>query len=312
MDVLQNWFFMALMTPTLWAIGCLVDSCLIGRRIYRRASDGAIISCLFCILPLTLVPVMAPGATITIDVERNLPVYAIASGIAYTAHLFFYFRVLHRLNDVSGAETFMSLSVLIVPLFAWLILGEVLPARFYVAFIIAAAAVALLCLPVLKYAGAGMLFNMGGGVVCVSLSMVWQAQALHSYGFAVSTIYFNLACFCIAMIVLAMDKRIRRRILRICRKYPAVLLSSEALGILAVLASHRATQQGPSVSLVALIECLLPAFIIFISFLLIRLHRLSPVLHRDSYRTLSMQVQWLPSKIGALFMLMIAMTSLSI
>ncbi len=310
MFVLEHWLIMALLTPALWAVGALVDSCLIGARIYRKAIDGAIVSCLFCMLPVVAIIVTQPSVVMAVGTGQELPTPAVAAGVAYAAHLYFYFRILRRLNDVSGAETFIALSVVIVPVFAWLLLGEVLPSHFYLAFFIAAVGVLLQCLPALKKAGVVLFVDMVACVLCVSLSMVLQAYALKAQGFVAPTLAFNLACFTVAAVVVVCNRRIRRRIKKLFRRHANLLLITEALGIAALLSSHRATQQGPSVSIVALIECLLPVFIIAISFVLIGLHRMKPLLSRDNYRTLLLQVRGVSSKIAAFGFLVLSLSSL--
>ena len=309
MELSQNWLLMALLTPTLLAIDCLVASCLIGRKIYRAPSDGAIVSCLFCLLPAMAILGWHRGEVPGPPNASGLPLGAVLAGIAFAVHLLFYFRTLFRLNDVSGAETFISLSVLIVPLFAWLLLGEVLPARFYLAFVIATGGILLQCLPVLRSMGLSMTVDMLVAVVSISLSMVLQARALETHGFASATLAFDLSCCTLAAGVVLCRPRLRRRLLSLGRSFAGVLIASELLGLLAVMSSHRATQYGPSVSVVALIECLLPLIIILVSLTLIGLNRYAPLL-REHRETLMLQVRDVPSKAAALTLLLISVASL--
>lgn len=312
MDLSQNWLLMAMLTPTFWAIGCLLDSCLIDRKVYRKPSDGAIISCLFCIVPALAVMGTESTNVQRVILESGVPITAIAAGVAYATHLVFYFRTLFQINDVTNAETFITLSVMIVPFFAWLLLGEVLPPHFYLAIAIATAGVIVQCLPVIKEAGARIIINMMLCVVSVSLSMVLQYQALDTHGYAVSAVVFNLSCFFSALLLLIANPHSRQRIFTLCRKIPIVIGVNETLGVLAILSSHRASQHGPSVSLVALIECLLPVMIILISYLLIVLDKITPVLSNDYHATLSMQMRRLPAKLVAITLLFISLSSLSI
>jgi len=304
------------LTPTIWAITCLLDSCLIGNKVYRGSLDGAVISCLFCLLPVIVVVVWGgfswenPSVS---DFSRfdYTSLSAIGAGIAFSVHIVFYFRTLYRLNDVSGAETFIALSVLIVPLFAWLLLDEILPTRYYVAFILAAAGVALQCLSSLRKAGIAILCEMVICVVAISLSMVLQAHALQEQGFAMATITFNSTCLSVAAVFLLCNRRLRQRVINTCRNYPWVLVAGEILGVLALVCSHRAMQMSPSVSLVALIECLLPLLIVLISFLLIALNRFTSVLSKTTQKVLTLQMADVPTKVTALALLMISVTSLS-
>ena len=231
MALSHNWLLMAVLTPTLLAIDCLVASCLIGRKVYRSPSDGAIVSCLFCLLPVVAILGSRSGGAAGAPGADALPVSAALAGIAFAVHLLFYFRTLFRLNDVSGAETFISLSVLIVPLFAWLLLGEVLPARFYLAFGIATAGVLLQCLPMLRRTGFAMSVDMLVAVVSISLSMVLQAHALKRHGFADATLAFNASCFLLALGVVLCRRGPRARLLAMARRFPGVLIAGELLSV---------------------------------------------------------------------------------
>lgn len=312
MDTTQHWVVMAALTPTLWAIGCLIDSCLIGHKIYRTPVDGVIISCLFCILPVLLVfSLNTPLQDDPMSV-RALPYYAVAAGCAYASHLYFYFRTLFKLNDVSGTETFVALSVLVVPFLAWLILDENLPAHYYAGFLIAASGVVMQCLPAFKIIGRALAVNLLACVLLVSLSMVLQTHALKTHGFGLSTAAFNGACFTTAVAIILANKRCRLRIVTLCKKHAGILVTGEILGICAVLSSHRATQLGPSVSLVALIECLLPIFIIAISYGVIQLNRLTPILSSNHQKTLALQISGVQSKVSALLLLLLAVVTLTL
>ena len=311
MELSQNWLLMALLTPTLWAVNCLVDSCLVGGRVYRKAADGAIVSCLFGALPVLAVLGWSAAPSVEGSDLMMLPPGGIAAGLAYALHLACYFRVLFRLNDVSGAETFLLLSVLIVPLFAFVLLGEALPARYYLAFAIAAAGVSLQCLPVLRRAGASVAFDLIVCVLAVSLSMVLQSHALETRGYASATLAFNLTLVAAALVPLALGRRVRERIVALARRVPLVLLASELLGTLAVLSSHRATEYGPSVSVVALLECLLPLIIVLVSLTALGVNRVVPVLTRDHRKTLRRQTRNVPSKSLALLAVSVSLLTLS-
>ena len=310
MELTRHWLLMALLTPTLLAIDCLVASCLIGRRVYRTPSDGAIVSCLFCLLPaMAIVLAYDDGAAIVAD-PRALPISGVLAGTAFAAHLLFYFRMLFRVNDAAGAETVVALSVMIVPLLAWLLLGEVLPARFYVAFAIATGGVLLQCLPALRASGRAMGLDTLLCVLSISFAMVLQARALETHGFAAATLAFDLGAFVPALALVLCLRGPRRRLLDLVRRFSGVLIATETLGLAAVLTSHRATQYGPSVSIVALIECLLPLIIILASLSLIAMTRYAPRL-TDFRETLVLQLRDVPSKTAALALLLISVSMLS-
>ncbi|MFK7858808.1 MAG: hypothetical protein AB8B64_08305 [Granulosicoccus sp.] len=315
MEFSENWILMALLTPTFWAMGCLLDSCLIGSRIYRKAADGAIVSCLFCLAPALLCLItmlLQSGSTSGASAGAGVPETAIAAGLAYALHLFYYFRTLYCLNDVSGAETFIALSVLFVPLFAWWLLGERLPAHFYLAFVLASVGIGLQCMPTIRAAGLPLLANMLITMIAVSLSMVWQSSALQTHGFITATAYFNSTIFSLALVWLVINRKTRNRIFQLCRRVPAVLITGELLGVLAILSSHRATQKGPSVSIVALIECLLPLIIIAISYVLISINQRWMLFSNHYESTLVLQIRGVPMKMCAMTLLVMSLAILAI
>ncbi len=305
MEYLQNWLLLALIPPALWAIACLVDSCLIGNRIYHSPIEGVIVSQFFCLVPFvflvfTLLETTSHNSIPTADWQPDdFPISAVVAGLAYTVHMIFYFRILFRLNDASGTETFMLLSVLVVPFLAWAILGEVLPTHFYLAFLVAAIGIFLQCLPAIKSMGRMILINLTASMMAISVSTVLQAQSLHTHGFVVSAIAFNGTCFLCAAVLLIGKATLRRRIVSLFSSFPAVLVGCEVLVILALLSSQRATQLGPSVSLVTLIECLLPLFIISISLVVVGLNRYTPIVSVDIQKTLTLQTSGISIKILA-------------
>jgi len=310
MDILQNWIVMAILTPTLWAIGCLIDSTLVGNKTYETPVDGTLVSCLFCLAPALLIVGIDHSTVATTLTEQGVPRAAIAASIAYMLHLYFYFRTLHRLNDVAGTETFLSFSVLVVPVFAWWLLGEKLPSNFYHAFLVAGIGALFQCWLVIKVVGMAIMGNLIVSVLAISLSMVLQAHALNTHGFSTANLVFNLACLAGAALFLMCSRTILLRLVSIICRIPLVLVISEGLGVLAIVSSHRATQLGPSVSIVALIECLLPLLIVAISALLIWCNKVLPLLSPAQYMTLTAQIQGMPSKGLAVLLLLISFSTI--
>ena len=96
MDVLDHWFFMAMMTPLIWAVCCLLDIGFVCNRIYKIAMDGPVISGLFSILPVLMV--VATGSLPDNVVELSAVTHpahltAMLAGAAYFLHIYFYFKV---------------------------------------------------------------------------------------------------------------------------------------------------------------------------------------------------------------------------
>jgi len=312
----QNWLLMGLLVPAIWAISCLIDSCLIGERLYTEPFDGVTVSCLFSLLPVFFFT-LTHRAQLNSEIqdpyswmmfwEWELSAFALFAGLAFVGHLWFYFKTLFLLNDVSGAETFLSLSVLVVPLLAWLLLDEVLPPRYYFAFSLAAVGVLLLGWSAVRAVGIRILLLLLASVVAISLSMVWQSAALERTGYVSATLGFNLTCVLVACVLLLSQARRRVRLAKLIIRHPWIILCGEMLGLLAVLSSHRATEYSPSVSFVAMIECLLPVLIVVFSLLLIRLNRYIPVLSGSHQLTLSQQLASVPEKMFAFVLMLLAM-----
>jgi hypothetical protein len=302
---------MALIVPLLWAVSSLVDCCLIGNQIYLSATDGTAVSCLLSIVPALLVLFWNWNPVVTqLTGEFAIPYSAILAGVFYAIHLFFYFRTLLRLNDTSGTETFLSLSVVVVPLLAWVILGELLPSHFYFAFLLAALGVTIQSAPVFRKMGLSLFLDMTICVVAVSLSMVLQARALQGFGFNIAVLAFSLTCVVVAVGLLLVQRKLRRRVSYLWKKHPLLLLSTELTSVIAVLISHRATQKAPSVSLVALIECLLPLAIIGLSFGLIVFNRYFPLLSFNTCKALVTQTHATRSKLIAFGLLLASLSIL--
>lgn len=312
MDASDYWWILAVLAPSLMAIASLMDSCLVGNNIYKSPLDGTMMTCLLSLLPVIWILLVQPSMPATDDLIAVNLWSAVAASLAYVVHLIFYFRTLAKLNDVSGAETFIALSVLIVPFFAWVLLGEVLSARYYLMFVIAAAGVLIQCWPLLRRLGPALLFDMSVSVIAVSLAMVLQAYALEKNGFEASILVFNSSCFFTAILLLLSNRQLRVRVVRIVRQVPFLLLTAECIGLLALVCSHGATELGPSVSLVALIECLLPALIILLSLMLLGMNRLIPMLSGANSLMLNQQVAGLPAKLLALTLLFFSVSMLSL
>lgn len=310
MAISENWFLMALIAPAAWAIGALIDSCLIGANVYKRSSDGSIVSGIFCLIPIGLILLTSHETALERYSATNSSAslhFSVIAGAAYYVHIRWFFKALFRLNDVSGAETCISLSVLIVPLFAHLLMGEQLDSGYYLAIGTAGFGLLLYCWSALRRAGPSVVVYLLLSVVTISLSMVLQAKAFKSTSFEQASLVFCATCFTLACVQLVANPRQRRRIFQLFRHYSSIFLVAEFLGILALLTSHRATQQGPSVSLVTLIECLLPLIIIGLSLILVGVDRCCKIMPQEIRHTLSIQFSLAGTKVFALCMLMVSM-----
>ncbi len=263
--LVDNWIIMALGATGAWALSCIVDVCFVGNGIYRKASDGTLIAGIFC-----LVPAVLTGFWVQLD-DVTVAVAAVSalSGLAFLLHVDFFFRALFSLNDAVNAEIFNTLGVVIVPVLAFMLLEERLTSLNYVAIAVAAAGILILVRfqltrmswPVVAYLGASVLF--------ASLMMVMQAWVLAQAGYVTVVFLFSSGAFIAVLAVFAVRRRDRQRVVRVCRRFGVLFASLQLLEIAAVLGSQRATDVGPSVSLVALLECSLPVFVMLFSWLFV-------------------------------------------
>ncbi len=330
MDVLQSWFILAFATPIIWAIICLFDSCFVGDKIYRSTWDGPVISGLFSAVPLLIWALMAPetitdstslsAALSTLTPEQLVNAYGAAclAALMYFLHIYFYFRALFRLNDVANTESVMALSVVIVPIFAWFLLGERLSGAFYAAVILAFIGLLVTGWSTLRriYVNASLAadneqkdnimqrrancidvsVSLLLAVVCISLSLVLQAKALESLSFSGVTISFSATMLILSIVVLSVSANYRRQLGKILQRYYPMFIGVEGLEVLARLAGQRAIEIGPSVTAVALVQSTLPILIIIFSLMLIGTDRIRSFLSPALRQTLALQSESIQTK----------------
>ncbi|HNP61645.1 MAG TPA: hypothetical protein PKM72_12450 [Nitrospirales bacterium] len=302
LDVWNNWMSMALLTPALWAVSCIIDVCFVGERIFRFPSDGPIISGLFCVLPFFVLATEVGGWE-PVTLRTSWP--ALLAGACYFLHLYFVFRALFTMNDASCSETFNTLSVLFVPVMAFVLLGERLDPIYYFAIVLALGGIFVLIRYHLSGVHRHAVVLLTVAVLCISLTMVLQAWVFEQMGYWNGVVLFSLGTFLTALIVGGVQRRRRQRILGLCWRFGGIFLVAELLQLAAVLASQRATAIGPSVSIVAVVECSLPLFVmVFSAGLLLSRYRksLSPAI----CDTLRLQMTSSPVKLTSVTLILIA------
>jgi drug/metabolite transporter (DMT)-like permease len=301
--LVDNWIVMALIATGAWALSCVVDVCFVGNGVYRKASDGPLVAGLFC-----LVPALLTGITLQVDtIGLRVIVVTALSAIAFLLHVHFYFKALFSFNDAVNAEIFNTLGILVVPILAFLLLGERLALLNYVA--IVAAAVGILTL--VRFQASKMsrltIGYLIASVICVSLMMVMQAWALAQTNYTAVVFVFSAAAFIAVLVLFAARRGEQQRIARMCRRFGALFVLLQLLEIGAVLASQRATDLGPSVSLVALLECSLPVFVMVFSWLFaVAARQWSSRRAMAMLPVLSLQTTAAPSKLISMLMIILA------
>lgn len=305
MELWNSWVAMSLLSAAAWGLSCVIDVCFVGEGIYRKPVDGVLIAGLFCALPF--LAFNEPGNTH--DVDTGVVVVALLSGIFYLLHVYFYFKALFALNDASNAEIFNTLSVLIVPILAFFMLGELLPVRYYVAIGISVLGIVVLIrfqLSVLTWQVAVLL---GVSVLFVSLVMVMQAWVLRFVDYKTAVSLFSASAVVAVLALLIGRGHLRQRVLVICRRIGWLLLVVEFLELTAVFGSQRATDVAPSVSLVALLECSLPIFVMVFSAMVLGVSRYWQKIGQDDVRVaLASQTDAYPAKLFSLALIVVAIS----
>ncbi len=302
-NIWNNWLFMAFITPAVWAMSSVIDVCFVGEKIFRFPSDGPIISGLFCILPLFAL-LTEIGGWESVTLWTSWP--ALLAGVCYFLHLYFVFKALFTINDASCSETFNTLSVFFVPLLAFLLLGERLAPIYYVAIILALAGILVL----IRYHLIGVhrraIALLTIAVLCISLTMVMQAWVFKHMAYWNGIVLFAFGTFLTALIVGGVQRDRRRRIMGLCWRFASIFLIAELFQLTAVLASQRATDIGPSVSFVAVVECSLPLFVMLFSSSLLLLSRRWKSMSPAISNTLLLQLTSTPVKLTSLTLIVSA------
>lgn len=276
----MSWYLLAFIAPVLWAAVTLLDTYFVN-GVYAEPTDGAVISGLFQSLPWLLVPLNL--------IQFNYPGissagWAIVAGSLFLLSYLAYFKALFLANDGALMQILWNLSVLIVPLLAWLLIHETLLLSHYAGILLAF--VGLACFSFDSHANTGkfrkIAWIMMLAVVALGASMV---ASKHAHQQAVSVLpaggdvfWGTFLLFCAGASITALLLIIVRgplharatwsRVVHLSRRYFLVFIFAEVISLLGTLTSQRAISLAPSVSFVAVIESLTPIFVMGASLLL--------------------------------------------
>lgn len=272
----HQWLLVAFIAPTLWAITNIIDVYFV-ESIYRDEYDGAIISGLFQILPWIFVPI----GLISFALSEYQAAPLFFAGFFYITALFFFFRCLFRQNDASLIQILWNLNVPLTLFASWLLWQSPLhPVQYVGCALVFLGVCALTIKGQVPFAMIrSVALPVSGAIVFLTLSML-----LSGYGYDRSTgnffgsyLLFSLGSFT-AAIGLTLIRMLSRRssqeahtvahLARLSSKYFIVFFLAELLALFGTIASQRALDLSPSVGLVATIESLTPAIIIFLSIIL--------------------------------------------
>lgn len=258
----NNWFLLAFVAPLFWALVNIIDLILVN-KVYEDEYDGAIVTGFFQIIPWLLVPFL--GFSIP---AGEIALLAMLGGMLYCASMFFYFRALFATNDASLILVIWNLTALVVPILAFLILQERLSLIHYAGIIITFMGVLFLTLN--KKVGRGNIKKvaaiMSWAVLFFSLSMVIQDSVYSNTTFWSGFLFFSLGNILGSIIIFGLRKKeTLGHIFSLNKRYFGWFLATELVTLTGVVSSQRTIDLSPSVSYVAAIESIQPAFIMILS-----------------------------------------------
>lgn len=267
-----DWLFVAFLAPFFWALVNVIDVYFVD-DVYEDEWDGITISSLFQLSPWVL-PILG---IVSFDYPGN-KVFTLAflGGSFLTIAFFFYFKTLFASNDVVVISALWNLSVPLVPFLAWLLIGEKLTLRNYFGILLAFVGATVFAfhkkIKTNKFGKVALL--MSGAIFFLSLSMVVQSVVYQMIGkdFWTGFLSFSVGAGITGLAMLFLDQKpLKMRmnhLYGITKTYFFVFFLAESLNLLAVLSSQRAIDLSPAVSFVAVIESMVPVFVLFLSLLL--------------------------------------------
>lgn len=273
MDALWGlWLPVAFTAPFLWALVSVLDLYFV-QGLYQDEWDGTLISGAFQVFPLLLV---ALGILPFTPPPVEAMALAFVSGAMFLAAFFFYFRALFRYADSPMILVLWNISVLAVPVMAWIWLDERLLSEHYLGILLAfigstlfVARDGLLRKGFLSIAG-----TMVWAMLLFSASMVLQEDAFRYASDRFLDIYlvFSLGMVAATLALGALNPKATaakfRRFGGFKAKYVALLVFAEVVSLGGTVFSQRAIDLSPSPSFVAAIESSTPMFVMLLSLLL--------------------------------------------
>ena len=264
-NIWSDWIAVALAVPLFYALESVLDVFFVGRKIYRDSVHATILCGLFSSVYLMVLLLEYRRFEMP---EPAVLTACLVNGMVYIGHIYFYFKVLFKLNDASNLECFLGFSVILVPAFAFVFLGEKLALFQYIGIGISLIGVAgLFMLNVTARFFRQMLPAMCFTVVILSLTFIVQDEIYQHTNFYTGLTLF-LAGQLIASLVIWKMSRCQITFRQTYRFGPLFILS-QILGVAAVIFSQRAINISPSVTFVVAIETTTPIFIMLFSFLAI-------------------------------------------
>lgn len=264
----MSWLYLALLAPLFWAIVVLIDDNLL-RHVYKGPYLAAIISGLFGATPLLSLFWIH---NLEIPAHSTL-VWACLAGFFTVVYYFFYFRALER-EQPSTVIALMSLTPLLLPLFAHFAVGENLTANQLAGFLIVLAASFLLSLvDVRKFKFSAALVSVFVASALYAVASLGSKFAYERTNFFTGYIFFSLGMgmgglFFIYTLLYRRQKQVLSGIIRRNNlKIILFLIAAEIFNVSAEFLQNLAISRGP-VSLVKAVENIQPVYMLIIAILL--------------------------------------------
>jgi len=292
----NNWLLVALIPPILYAVVALVDACLVDRGIYVGPREATIMSALFGALPLLLlipydVPISFPPLSVAI--------VAFVSGIVFAFHIYFYIAGLFIRNDTVLAETIQNLSVLLVPLLAFFVIGEIVTAVHYLAIGIAGIGVVVMYVfnrsPKQASSAGARQFFVSMLLFCfILIAGQWVYDRTDFWS---GYVLFTAGLLFTGIVMFIFGEK--KNLVVVVRKYWRWFVLIEGITTVGMICSHRAVDISPSVTYVAITECMGAYFILLLSGLIYWVNKMSGFTLGILVRVCTQQLIGYPGKIIA-------------
>lgn len=260
----QAWFLFAITGVVVGAVVHIIDMYLREDRVFALPVEPAIISGVL----QSMLWVVIPFVGFEHPASMWMALLAIGGGILHIASLFFYFKAIFAFGDVSVISMLWNLLVAMVPILAFVLLGERLTSMEYLGIVALFAGALILSssrgveaslLPAVSKHMLVAVFLMGLSMVCLKgvyeRETYWSAYVFYNFGIVGGGVlgYGFL-----------LPGASRARFRATFRSFLFFFIGIEFLQLLGEFFSNLATSLGP-VSLVAAIESLQPLFVILIS-----------------------------------------------
>ena len=117
-SVINNYWIIVWLSPFIWSLVLLLDVYQTN-EVFQDRWDGSIISSLFMIIPIIVLPITSDLAIQT----SKSAFFAISSGALISMASFYYFSALKHKDDAVFAESINTIAILLVPLFSFVLFG---------------------------------------------------------------------------------------------------------------------------------------------------------------------------------------------